>query len=302
MGAFLILLSAVGFGSMASCARFAYQDGVDTLTLLALRFAIATVLLGASTVARRASFPRGRALATFVAMGVFYAATAWAYFSALHYTASATVALVLYTFPILVALAAAVLRIDRFGINEVLALCVSSLGLYLVLGGSLQDLNWGAVLALAAALFYSCYILIGSRVAGSFDSVACSTIVLATASACFLGMGAVLGLHWPHGTAGWIAVVGVAVLGTAVAIAAFVAGLRRLGPTQTALLSTLEPVVTVILGIVVLGETPTPRMAAGGGLILAAAAGLTIARARGRAQQPTQSPMPAAAQTQRRPA
>jgi drug/metabolite transporter (DMT)-like permease len=57
---------------------------------------------------------------------------------------------------------------------------------------------------------------------------------------------------------------------TVVAIVAFFAGLARLGPTRTATLSTLEPVVTVTLAAVVLGEAVGPLQAAGGALVLAA--------------------------------
>jgi drug/metabolite transporter (DMT)-like permease len=280
MGASLILLSAIGFGSMALFAKLAYADGVDTSTLLAMRFAIATLLLGAFALHKRARFPCGRELAAYIAMGFIYAAMAWAYFNALHYTSSSTVAIVLYTYPTLVAIAAAILRIDRFGIAEALALIASSTGLHLVIGGSLHNLNFGAVLALTAGVFYACYILIGSRLKGPFDTTACSTVVLATTAVCFVVSSLFKGIHWPNGASGWAAILSVAVLGTSVAIAAFIAGLKRLGPTQTAILSTLEPVVTVALGIAFLAEEPTASAIGGGALILSAAIGLTIVRAR----------------------
>jgi len=48
------------------------------------------------------------------------------------------------------------------------------------------------------------------------------------------------------------------------------AGLKRVGPTDASMLSTLEPVVTVILAAEVLGERLRPLSLAGGALILAA--------------------------------
>ena len=136
MGALFVLISAIGFGSMALFANMAYADGVDTFSLLTLRFVIAASLLGALAVVRGARFPRGRALRSYAGMGVVYTAMAWGYFGALHHAPSATVALVLYVYPILVALAAFALRLDRFGWPEAGTLVLSSLGLYLVLGGS----------------------------------------------------------------------------------------------------------------------------------------------------------------------
>ena len=161
---------------MALFAKIAYADGVDTASLLALRFVIAAVLLGGLAFARGASFPQGRVLANYMLMGVAYATMAWAYFSALHYASSATVAMVLYVYPILVAVAAAALRIDHFGLPEGLALAFSSAGLSLVLGGTMQGSSAGFLLALVAALCYSGYIVIGSRNIVAVDAIACSTV------------------------------------------------------------------------------------------------------------------------------
>jgi len=44
-GVAFVVASATAFGAMAIFARYAYRDGVDTTTLLALRFAIAAALL-----------------------------------------------------------------------------------------------------------------------------------------------------------------------------------------------------------------------------------------------------------------
>jgi len=59
----------------------------------------------------------------------------------------------------------------------------------------------------------------------------------------------------------------------------FLAGLHRIGPTHAAMLSTLEPVVTVLLAALLLGELIRPVTLVGGGLILAAVLLLTWRRA-----------------------
>ena len=60
------------------------------------------------------------------------------------------------------------------------------------------------------------------------------------------------------------------------AIALFFAGLRRVGPTAAAILSTLEPVVTVALASAVFGETLGPVQLAGGALVLLAAVAVRV--------------------------
>jgi drug/metabolite transporter (DMT)-like permease len=62
----------------------------------------------------------------------------------------------------------------------------------------------------------------------------------------------------------------IALVSTVVAVSAFFAGLRRVGPSEAAILSTFEPPVTVALAFLVLGERLTPVQLAGGALVLAA--------------------------------
>ena len=61
------------------------------------------------------------------------------------------------------------------------------------------------------------------------------------------------------------------VIGAGVPTLAFITGIRRLGPSQAAILATLEPVVGVGLAAWLLGERPAPIQLVGGALILAAA-------------------------------
>ncbi len=287
MGYLLVLISVACFGTMALLARIAYAAGMDTYSLLALRFLIATVvMLGIIWLRRPARFPQGAALHRYILMGAVYAAMAWAYFDALHYAASATVALVLYAAPILVALIAAALRIDRFGLAEILALAVSTTGLVLVLGGTLQGSLAGFVIAFIAAFFYAVYIIIGSRAGADTDPapdpIATASVVLATAGIIFASISLGSGPHFPHTPGAWTAVGCIAVFSTALAIAALNAGILRLGPTLASVLASVEPVVTVTLGILFLDEHPGPHTLLGGLLIIGAATGLSLARARAR--------------------
>jgi hypothetical protein len=73
-----------------------------------------------------------------------------------------------------------------------------------------------------------------------------------------------------------------ALLGTAVAIAAFFAGLTRVGSAWAAIASSFEPVFTVALGVAVLGDRLGPGTVAGGTMVVAGAVLLPLAAARRR--------------------
>jgi O-antigen/teichoic acid export membrane protein len=70
--------------------------------------------------------------------------------------------------------------------------------------------------------------------------------------------------------AGWGWLAGIAVVSTVAAVSLFFAGLKRVGPTTASILSTVEPVVTVLLAFLVFGETLGAVQLVGGGLVLAA--------------------------------
>ncbi|MEN9864580.1 MAG: hypothetical protein RL748_170 [Pseudomonadota bacterium] len=279
-GILLILLSALGFGSMALCAGLASKEGVDTFSLLALRFSIASLALIALARQRGDAWPTGGARKMYGLMGCVYAAMAWCYFSALHYAAPSTVTLVLFCFPVLVAIAAGVLKLDRFGPAEWLAVIASCTGLALMTGTTLSGGVSGFVLAFLAALCYASYIILGSKISTPASPIAASCLVLGSAAIIFSALALSHGLHLPHSASGWLAVIFLALFSTAVAIAAFVAGLKRVGPTLASILSTLEPVVTITLGIAFMGDKLQTNSLIGGAFILTAAIGLTLARMR----------------------
>jgi len=98
----------------------------------------------------------------------------------------------------------------------------------------------------------------------------------------FLAAGAMSGLLMaangpqpPSTVQGWAVIAAMVVIATVIPVVAFLAGLARIGPTNAAMISTLEPVVTVALAALLLGETLEPVTLLGGGLILAAVLLLT---------------------------
>lgn len=271
-GLLFIFASAAGFGSMALFAHIAYADGVTPATLVFLRFLIGALLIGGWLAARGIALPRERALRGYIVLGAIYAFGAWAYFAALQYAASGLVALLLYTYPLFVVLFAALLGIERFGRREATATVLVSTGLLLALGSSAgggQPL--GIVLGIASGLAYAIYIVSGSRLGQQTSPLAAAFVVLLTGASCHAVVSGLAGFSLPQSSAGWLALLAIGVFGAALAIGAFFAGLKRLGPTRASLLSTVEPPITIALGALFLGESLAWPQLLGGAAILGAA-------------------------------
>ncbi|HYD93728.1 MAG TPA: DMT family transporter [Noviherbaspirillum sp.] len=266
----LVLLSAVGFGSLALFAKIAYASGITPTMLLALRFALAVALLAPVVWIRRLPLPRGKALAGFALMGALYTAQSQCYFTALIHASSGLVGLLLYLYPVLVTLLAVALGWEKLDRRTVLLLALALAGMAIMLGGDLQGSPLGITLGLLAAGVYAVYIVLGGRLTLGTDPLAATLVVLTTAG---IGNGALAlagGSSLPGDAVTWMAILAIALFSTVMAIACFLVGIKYVGPSQASIISTLEPVVTLCLGIALLGESVSGGQLAGGAMVLAA--------------------------------
>jgi len=286
MGQIFCIASALLFGAMAILGRFAARSGVDTSTLLLLRFSIAAVLLWGIVFARRERLPGGRDLLLLVGMGALgYAGQAFAYFSALEHASAGLVALLLYLHPVIVAVLARAVLGQSLRPVHLAAIALSVAGSVLTVGSATDGTVRGVAYGLAAATVYAVYILTGSRLSKGASPVASTTVVVTAAATVFTLVAVVRGVQLPGSASGWAAVIAIAVVCTVGAVALFLAGLARLGPVRATIYSTVEPVSTILLAAAVLQERVTPARAVGaalvlGGIILLARADLERERAR----------------------
>lgn len=266
----LVLLSTVGFGSMAMFAKIAYASGITPTMLLALRFALAAAILAPVVWLKRTPLPRGRVLAGFGLMGALYTAQSQCYFTALMHASSGLVALLLYVYPVLVTILAMLFGWEKLNRRTFVLLAIAVGGLAITLGGNLEGEPLGVLLGLLAAGVYAVYILIGGRLTLGTDPLAATLIVLMAAA---LGNGTLAlasGAALPSGTSTWLAILAIALFSTVIAIAAFLAGVKHVGPARASIISTMEPVITIGLGVALLGESVSAGQLVGGAMVLTA--------------------------------
>ncbi|MFM8322277.1 MAG: DMT family transporter [Chloroflexota bacterium] len=292
-GAIFVIISAASFGSLAIFGRLAYAAGLDTFTLLFLRFTLAALLIGALQAWRGERIPGGRQLAALVGMGaVGYVGQSFAYLTAIRYASAGLVALLLYLYPAIVALLSALFLGQRLTRLKLAALGLATLGAGLT--ANPQGGQWtGVLLAVSAAAIYAVYIVVGAGVMRQVSAIQSSTVIFAAAGLVYGLAAALNGPRWPAAPGGWLAVAGIVLLATVIPVTTFLAGLKRIGPTDASLLSTLEPVVTVLLAAAVFGERLPLLSLLGGGLILAAVALLTHAELRAGRSDAAPPPAPA---------
>ena len=327
LGVLLIVISACGFGSGALFAKPIYGAGVDWMTLLAWRFLLAALLSWGWLLAwpsHRQALRRmsRRRLLVLVLLGVLYLGNSGTYFAGLETVPASLAALIVYLYPALVAVMSIRFARRLEGRRAWGALALATLGVALAVGGieaGTAPPTEGLLLILASPLIYSVWIILSARLGGEragapdadardhpsvpphdaatttepeqTDSAPAAAIMLtATAVAWWIAAlltGRPVAPHQVPAEA-WLPLIGVGVVATAVALQAFYAGARRIGAAQASLVSTVEPVYTIILATLLFGEMLGAVQVVGGimvigGVVIAQLGELRAARPTGRA-------------------
>jgi drug/metabolite transporter (DMT)-like permease len=290
-GVALILASAAGFGSGSLFAQPVYASGVDWLVLSAWRFLFGAGLtwlwLLASPGRRRGlrALDR-RAIVIAIGLGILYTGNSGAYYAGLETVSPGLAGLIVFMYPVLVAVAS--LRIGQRleGRRAWASLVIALVGVVLTIGGidpTQAPPVSGILLIVASTLIYTVWILLAARLAGERrDTVgdasergaaasAATALMMTTTAAIFWGW-ALLGgrpvLPAEIPAAAWGGMLGIGVVSTFVAIQAFYGGAQRIGAAQASIISTVEPIWTIVLAYLLFGFTLTPTQLVGGALII----------------------------------
>jgi drug/metabolite transporter (DMT)-like permease len=271
-GVALVIGSAVCFGTLGVFGKLAYRLGLTTPQLLSYRFALAALLLWLAALVIRQGLPPRRSLIGLAIMGgVGYVGQSASYFSALHFIPVSTTALLLYTFPVVVTLLAWLLFGERLGWTKIGAVGLAFIGTMLVVEAQLKAAPpIGIVLGLTSAAVYSGYILYGSRLLPGIPPVSATATIVTAAAIVWSGFAAATGqlaVNWTPSRVALLA--GFVVVGTTIPVLTFILGLRLVGASRAAILSTFEPASSVLLAVIILGEGANPIQYVGGALILA---------------------------------
>lgn len=275
IGILYIAISAAAFGTLAIFGTFAYNDGMDTFTVLFLRFGISASIMTFILLLRREPYPRSNILLQLIGMGALgYVGQSFMYLTATKYASAGLVALLLYLYPFFVAILSVLFLHQKLTRIKVFTLILALIGTTLTVdpnGGQLI----GILMAISAALIYSIYIIVGTNIMKHVSAIQSSTVIFTSAGVVFGLLAFANGIHLPQSNSGWLAISGIVIISTIIPVVLFLAGLERIGPVNAAMLSTLEPVVTVLLAMWLLEDQLQPTTLLGGGLILIAVVLLT---------------------------
>ncbi|GAB6154302.1 EamA family transporter [Desulfosporosinus burensis] len=268
IGVLLVLISTFGFSFYTILGKFAFLGGASLATVLFVRFFIAVLFFWMVTLWRE-GFPR-LPLKTWLILwgmgGICYSLMAGLYMSSVRFIPASLAALLLYVYPVIVTVIAVLTRQEKFSTYKLLGLLLSTFGLVMVLGLAFQGINsLGVILALGSAFVYAIYILIGHKVLKTTTALVSTTIISTAATLTYGIIGFSMGsMTWNLSWGTWMVMAGIALLSTVIGMLTFFEGIKRIGATSASIISTTEPVITVVLAVILFRESLTLLQVVGG--------------------------------------
>jgi len=263
-GLVLVLVSAVAYGTLPVLAKLAYGTGIRPPALLAARFAIASALFALLT---RRKAPPWRERLRLWGLGLVFVTNTFTYFTALETVPAATVALLIYSYPVIVTLLAALAGLEVLRLRSLVSAVLAFAGCAFTASGPVA-VGAGVGFALVTAVIYATYIVLGTRFGTGVPAETAALHVAQVCAAAYIPWALLDGRGIPADPWPWLLVVAIAVVPTVIALRTFLSGLARIGPARAAVLSSLEVVVTMALSLTLLGERLGPRQWLGAALIL----------------------------------
>ena len=284
VGVGLVLVAAIAFSAKAIFVKLAYDDptvlssAVDPITLLMLRMGLSLPFFAliAWWSARGQPTLSGRDWGAVIALGLigYYAASLFDFWG-LQYISAALERLILFLNPTLVVLISAAAFSYRIRKRDIFALASSYAGIALVFVHDLQlnpeKVLLGGGLVLLSAVLYAVYLVGGGQMVKRLGGVRfaayasiVSTIAIALHFICVHPLASLTTqsarVYW---LAGWMAVVS-----TVLPVIMLAEGMRRIGSSNAAMISSIGPISTIFMGAVFLGEPITALQLSGAGLVL----------------------------------
>ena len=275
-GALYVILSAVLFGTMPLVTKIAYRYGGNAYTAVFGRYAFGA-LIAAGVIAARPGLSfrvARRQMGQLLGLSVFNALTPLLLYLSYVTVDSGLATTLHFTYPVAVILLMRLCFHERLTGRKLLctALCTAGILLLYVPGGRSSPV--GMALAVLSGLTFAVFVIGLGRSDLRSVPVLTTTFWLSLFAALEVGAFALLSgdLALSQGWQAWAAEAELGLMSTVLALALFQMGVFLCGEVSASLLSNLEPITGIFIGVWIFGETLTARTVAGVLCILVAAA------------------------------
>jgi len=282
--AFIVaLISSATFGMVPFFAVPAQRAGMGVSTLLVYRYAIASLVLLLPVAWTHTSLRLTRNdFLKLLGLAVVFVGTSVTQFMGFNYMDTGAATALQYSYPVFAPLLTYLLYKEKLTLRVVVAIalalfgCVCLSGLLSEPSETHEHVIWGALLELASGLLFAIYLVIVSK--AKFDVQDMNSSKL-TFYLYFFGFFITVIFALCQGDIEWIGhyssgvilkIVLLSLIPTAFATITLNMSVKVIGSTLSSILSTMEPVTAMILGVLFLGDKPDVWASVGFVVIIAA--------------------------------
>jgi drug/metabolite transporter (DMT)-like permease len=283
VGTLFVMMSSLGFSIGPSLAKHAYDSGSNPLGVMTVRFTIASLimLILRQIILRKEPLPTLKIILEMFAIGTLGITTvSFAYFLAIESIDTGLAIVLWYCNPLIVVLMSWIFLKKRPTRSIAISLVFTMVGIFVTVGQFKSGSNGAIALIMFSAFMFSVYLLTVSRALKKVNLLTGVT---------FINIGAAIGywliclvlpfgltVDYPSNTLSWLLITAFSVFGTVVPFLFSYAGMKRVGPSMLAVITTLEPVLAITMGIIFLNELLTIQKVIGAALVIGALVLLSI--------------------------
>lgn len=268
----VVIFSAVLFGLLPLFVRLVYANGGNSLSVVFYRFSLALIpaflVLKLKGISLKLSRRDGLRILLLTVCG--YGGTAFLLFASYYFIPSGMATTIHFTYPVFVILGSILFLHEKAEPLKLICVALCMGGILLFYRGNGQGGVTGILLAFLSGITYTFYILYLNR--GGISQMPMMKLIFYMnlfASVILLPIGMVTGKMAVHLTAaGWIYMAFLSIAICLTAVWMFQVGVSKAGPQNAAILSTFEPLTSLVMGALFFQEAFTLRTLAGSGLIL----------------------------------
>ena len=269
-------MAAICYGTNPLGALPLYEEGVNTSSVLFLRFSIATLILGVVMIANRKSFAMTRGeLTTMASLGALMAVSSLTYYQSFRYMDAGIASTILFVYPVMVAVIMATFFREKVTATTITSIVLALAGIGLLYRGDagISLSMTGVMLVMVSSLTYAVYIVIVNQSEIRMSIVKLTFYVLLICAMCLFAYSFTssdLHLMLPPSPRAWFFACWLGLVPTVLSLLFMTIAVHEVGATPTAIMGALEPLTAVAIGVMMFGEAFTFRLCVGIVLILAA--------------------------------
>ncbi|GAB6181305.1 EamA family transporter [Desulfotomaculum defluvii] len=271
-GIILIVIATLSLSTEAIAAKFSYQAGATVFTVLAARNILGALLFWVTLLfSKTSAVLSSNQLFKVISLSIGgQAMITLALFNSYKYIPAGMAILLFFVYPTITSILAYFLLREPLHRRKLLALGLTLVGCMIILGKPTEDFNHlGVSLALTAALINAIFLVFSSKVLNDVAVPVFNAYMTSSCAIFFLVIGMFLGeINFNLPVKAWGFMTFLGVICTFVAMFTFLKGITIVGPSRSAIISTLQPAFTGGLGFFLLGEHLSTWQIIGGVVIL----------------------------------